>query len=227
MFSSHYSRDPFSSLFPRLNYRSRLMGFEDILEEMEREFNRDPLFNDRDIGQAEPMWPRLGVPLIEPDKTAKRQRIEKGDAKGPLQALTTTGDQGQALVAADQSPGWMSAYARAPAIDIIERDNEFVVNVDVPGVRKEDLKLQVQEDSRGRKVLTVSGERKGEDNREDKAAGWRSSQRMYGRFSRSLRLPDNCKVDHVAAKQENGVLAITLPKTAAMPVKQSQDIQIK
>lgn len=87
-----------------------------------------------------------------------------------------------------------------PRVDVHENDEAFFLSLDVPGVRKEDLKLDIN----GR-TLTLSGERKRTEGRE----------RFYGKFSRSVTLPESVDLDKIEAKLEDGVLAIALPKAEA------------
>jgi HSP20 family protein len=92
----------------------------------------------------------------------------------------------------------------SPAIDVFERDNELVIHADVPGLRKEDLKIEVSEGQ-----LHISGERRNESQRYER--GMQVSERSYGRFSRTIPLPTGINSEDVLAKFENGVLEIEVP----------------
>jgi len=235
MYSRRYS--PFEPLFfPRLSMNTRLMGFDDPFEDLEREFSRDP-FADFD-NVVSTLFPQLGLPPLPEQETvhsikaaparSELKQPQGGDAR-QLQVHDAKQQQLAPMETDTPQRQWLVAYSRAPAIDVVERDKDFQVNVDVPGVSKEDLKLQITEDRRGRKLLTVSGERKEEQAQDDKQRGYRSVHRLYGQFSRSLRLPESCDTSSasVQAKHENGVLKITLPKLnpeAAKP--QGFDIKI-
>ena len=83
-----------------------------------------------------------------------------------------------------------------------------------------------ESDRYGRKMLNLSGERKEERTKEDKEKGSKSSSRMYGKFSRSLLLPDGACAEGVKARQENGILALTIPRTPAKPKAAVEDIPI-
>lgn len=91
----------------------------------------------------------------------------------------------------------------APALDFEERENEYVVCVDLPGMKKQDIRLDLAENT-----LTISGERL----KEGKTEG-AYSERPYGKFTRSLTLPAGVNADKVAAQFTDGVLYVTLPKS--------------
>ncbi|KAL4188517.1 hypothetical protein AMTRI_Chr08g202740 [Amborella trichopoda] len=98
-----------------------------------------------------------------------------------------------------------SAFANTQ-IDWKETDKAHVFKADLPGLKKEEVKVEVEE---GR-VLKISGERKKES--EEKNDMWRRIERSRGKFLRQFRLPENAKVDQVAASMEDGVLTVTVPK---------------
>jgi len=91
------------------------------------------------------------------------------------------------------------------AMDIRETDEAYIVEADVPGIKKEDVKIEVNED-----VLTIRGERKVEQ--EEKKKDYHRMERQYGSFRRSVSIPSGIQHDAVKAEFDDGVLRVTLPK---------------
>ncbi|XP_078174780.1 16.9 kDa class I heat shock protein 2-like [Carex rostrata] len=98
-----------------------------------------------------------------------------------------------------------SAFANA-RIDWKETPEAHIIKADIPGVKKEEVKVEVEEGN----VLKISGERNKE--KEEKNDKWHHVERSSGKFMRRFRLPENAKVDQVKAAMENGVLTVTVPK---------------
>src|SRR3712207_827272 len=92
-----------------------------------------------------------------------------------------------------------------PAIDLLETQEHFVLRADLPGMREEDVSIELEDN-----VLTVSGERKAEH--EDRQEGYYRVERAFGSFSRSLTLPKGIDPESVAAEFANGVLEVRIPK---------------
>src|SRR5690606_5979978 len=88
-----------------------------------------------------------------------------------------------------------------PACDVEETDDKYILSFDVPGVKKQDLKLEID----GNKLL-ISGERKRAFNGMEE--GTRRSERSYGRFERMLTLPSSGNTEEVQAHYDNGVLQV-------------------
>ncbi|KAL0341331.1 UNVERIFIED_CONTAM: class I heat shock protein [Sesamum calycinum] len=111
-----------------------------------------------------------------------------------------------------------ASFAHA-MVDWRETPNAHVFKADVPGLRKEEVKVQLEDD----RILQISGERKRE--MEEKGDTWHRVERSSGRFTRRFRLPENAKVEEVKACMENGVLTVTVPKVEAKkPEVKSIDI---
>ncbi len=98
-----------------------------------------------------------------------------------------------------------TAGAWSPALDVEETEDAFVLHVELPGCRPEDVEVSLEEN-----VLTVTGERRFYDERE--AEGFRRVERRFGRFHRAVRLPDRVDPDQVEADFDHGLLTITVPK---------------
>jgi HSP20 family protein len=100
----------------------------------------------------------------------------------------------------------------APAVDIQETDQTFGVKMDLPDVKREDIKVEMHDGT-----LTIQGERKQE--KEEKGGRFHRIERQYGTFVRRFTLPTQVDEAKVQAEFKDGVLTITLPKTMAAVVK--------
>lgn len=100
----------------------------------------------------------------------------------------------------------------APACEVSEMDEHFLMSVDLPGMRKEDIKIELRDN-----VLSISGERK----RESGSQGQKIQryEKSYGFFKRSFTLPSSVDVEKVEAQYENGVLELYLPKQQSAKAK--------
>ena len=107
-----------------------------------------------------------------------------------------------AEVASPDAPIW------APKVDVVTKDHELITRVDLPGMKKEDVHVEVEDG-----FLTLSGERK-KETKEEKDNFYRE-EREYGSFCRSVPLPKGVKADQVKATFTNGVLEVTVPLPAA------------
>ncbi|XP_062210707.1 18.1 kDa class I heat shock protein [Phragmites australis] len=98
-----------------------------------------------------------------------------------------------------------AAFASA-RIDWKETPEAHVFKADVPGLKKEEVKVEVEDGN----ILQISGERNKEQ--EEKTDTWHRVERSSGKFLRRFRLPENAKSEQVRASMENGVLTVTVPK---------------
>lgn len=94
-----------------------------------------------------------------------------------------------------------------PSVDISETDTAYLIRGEIPGVKKEDVKVTIQEG-----MLTIQGERKQE--KEEKGKRFHRVECCYGNFVRSFRVPDDADESAVKAEFKDGMLNVTLPKSA-------------
>lgn len=107
----------------------------------------------------------------------------------------------------------------APALDLSEDKDNFIVKVELPGMKKEEINVSLHDG-----CLSISGERKGEKKSED-AQVYRS-ERYFGRFQRTVALPTRVAADKVKGEYKDGILTVTLPKVEEAKPKQI-DVQTK
>ena len=120
---------------------------------------------------------------------------------------------------------WMErANATAPAINVIENDKEYKVELAAPGMTKEDFDVHIDEDNN----LVISMEKKDEKKDENKNGRYLRREFSYSKFQQTMILPDDVDKEKIAASVNNGVLDIQLPKLSKgeMP-KQTRNIEIK
>ncbi len=103
---------------------------------------------------------------------------------------------------------WRQGRQMTPAVDIFETDKNIELRVELPGLKPEDVKIDLSENT-----LTLSGERKLEH--EEKREGYHRIERSFGSFSRSFTLPRNVDKESIQAEMKSGVLCLTLPKREA------------
>jgi HSP20 family protein len=94
----------------------------------------------------------------------------------------------------------------SPRVDIVENENEFVIKAEIPEVKKEDVKVSVDNG-----VLTLKGDRRQE--KEEKGKKFHRVERYYGSFTRSFTLPENVDGAKVKASFKDGMLSLQIPKT--------------
>jgi HSP20 family protein len=114
----------------------------------------------------------------------------------------------------DDFDGWPHGAFRsllgpsfAPAVDLAERKDAFEITAEIPGLEEKDIEVKLSNGG-----LSIRGEKKSE--REEKRQNYYLSERSYGAFDRHFSLPDGVDTDKIAATFKDGVLTVTLPKTA-------------
>lgn len=115
------------------------------------------------------------------------------------------------------------ASATAPAINVIESDKDYTVELAAPGLRKEDFMVNINDEGN----LVIKMEQKKEQKEEDKSKHYLRREFSYSKYEQTLILPDDVEKDQIAAKVENGVLTIDLPKIAAAQKKPARHIDIE
>lgn len=106
----------------------------------------------------------------------------------------------------------------SPVVEVKEKEGKLLITAELPGLKKEEVKVHIDGDT-----LIVEGERKQE--KEEKREGYYQSERSYGKFYRSIPLPDGAKADQAAAQFNNGVLEVTVPIPEAKEKRQEVPIQ--
>lgn len=101
----------------------------------------------------------------------------------------------------------------SPAINIIESDNDYKVEVAAPGMTKDDFSIKIDPENQ----LIVSMEKKTENDEKDKKGKYLRREFSYSRFQQIMVLPENVEKDKIDAKVENGVLTIDIPKKVVEP----------
>ena len=120
---------------------------------------------------------------------------------------------------------WMvRTNATAPAINVLENENNYEIEVAAPGMKKEDFKVHIDENGN----LAIEMEKKMEDKEEKKHGHYLRREFSYSKFQQTMVLPDDVEKDKISAKVENGVLNVIIPKiekTKAEDTRRVIDIQ--
>lgn len=101
---------------------------------------------------------------------------------------------------------WWGPGRFAPALDVVEDEDQVTVSVEVPGVGKDDIQITVHNG-----VLTLKGEKS--DEKKSKDAGYHRMERRYGKFEKGVRLPEYVDEEKIEASYRDGVLTLTMPKS--------------
>lgn len=135
------------------------------------------------------------------DRWNPAQEIENLHAR-MNQLMASRPDGGEAMTVSDWSP----------LVDILEQNGEYLVKAEVPEVKKEDLRVRVEDGT-----LQIVGERRSE--KEEKGRKFHRMERSYGSFERSFSLPEDVDATKVSSEFKDGILQIHLPKTQAAKTK--------
>jgi HSP20 family protein len=119
-----------------------------------------------------------------------------------------------------ERPGEEEPFFRGwvPAVDVQETDKEYSIKVDLPEVKREDVKVELADGA-----VTIQGERRQE--KDEKGKRFHRIERQYGQFIRRFALPGEIDATKVQAEFKDGVLKVTLPKTAAAKAR-SVDVKV-
>lgn len=154
--------------------------------------------------------------MTETTEKGRTEEAARAEHKGRALALRYPFDELERLYESVFPQGWLREWPaferlnpflgqRMPAVDVIDHDNEVIVRAEVPGMRKEDLKVTVTDDT-----LTLAGSL--EHKEEEKRDNYYYRELHSGNFTRKLTLPANVDASMVNAKMKDGVIEIVLPK---------------
>lgn len=107
-----------------------------------------------------------------------------------------------------------STYGFVPRVDVAEDEKAFEIHLALPGLKKEDIKIELNENQ-----VTISGERK--LSKEKKESSFHTIETQYGQFSRTFSLPENVDGQKIQAQYDNGILVLTLPKDEKKALRQT------
>jgi HSP20 family protein len=158
--------------------------------------------------------PSAKQPTWHPFETLRREidrlfdDAQKGQWRSPFSLM-------------DIEPLWRGemTWGKVPAVDIAEKEKSYEVTAELPGMKESDIEVKYAAGT-----LTIRGEKMEE--KEEKGKDRYLSERRFGSFSRSFRLPEGVDEDKIEASFKNGVLTVTLPKTAEA-VKKAKKIDVK
>jgi HSP20 family protein len=107
----------------------------------------------------------------------------------------------------------------SPQVDVLHREGQFMVRADLPGLTKEDVKVEVTDDA-----VTIQGERT--HHKKEEAEGYYYSERSYGSFYRAIPLPEGADASKATAEFRNGVLEVTMP-APAQGTKKARRLEVR
>ncbi len=113
-------------------------------------------------------------------------------------------------------------WVSQPAVNVLEKDNSFIVELAAPGMNKKDFHVELDD-----QMLTISYEKKEEKDEKDENGRYTKREFNFTNFSRSFRLPKSVIKEKITGKYENGLLRLEIPKTAEAKARLSRNIEIK
>jgi HSP20 family protein len=112
--------------------------------------------------------------------------------------------------------------ATAPAINVLESDKDYTVELAAPGLKKEDFNVNINDEGN----LVIKMEQKQENKEEDKKGHYLRREFSYSKYEQTLILPDDVEKDSISARMENGVLTVQLPKMQQTVTKAGRQIEV-
>jgi len=209
--------------------------FRHRVDQMFNEFDQQMFGPDSDLWEAP-----LGLPSTQQPGHERQLQIKEGDKgnNSPSQPRSSTSEtllphskgSGSGSGSSERSlakrpskrmglTGWggLNSALSNVKLDLIEEKDRYLVNADMPGFSKDQIKLRIEDG-----MLTVSGEAKAEKEEHDESRKYHRIERSSGGISRSIRLPADIKEEQITATCENGVLQLVLPKEEVKPKAQRQ-----
>ncbi|MBP1872324.1 HSP20 family protein [Ensifer adhaerens] len=113
----------------------------------------------------------------------------------------------------------LPSWAIAPAVDLVEKEASYEITAELPGIEEKDIEVKVSNGN-----LSIRGEK--QEDREEKDKEYVLSERRYGSFQRTFKLPEGIKADDITATFSKGVLTVTLPKSKEA-LQNDRKIQVK
>lgn len=154
---------------------------------------------------------RKQQPQVGSTQTAlsQRQQSMPGLITSPFSFMRRFGEGMEQLfadfgVGALMPRGFNELAAWTPLIEIFERENQLVIRAELPGLKKDDVQIELRDDS-----VVIQGER--QDERQEERDGFFTTERTYGRFYREIPLPEGANTDEATATFRDGVLEIAIP----------------
>ncbi len=115
---------------------------------------------------------------------------------------------------------WIGRSSTAPAVNVIEKKDKYLVEVAAPGLCKEDFVVRIDEDNN----LSLTMEKKEEKKEENEESRYLRREFSYAKYQQTILLPDNVDKDKIAAEVDNGVLHINIPKLSEEETKKKQRV---